>query len=54
MRKDGKSLTFNGVMGALNTLNKKGFNYVSQYTVTSGDNNVYHILLESTNYKQKE
>ena len=54
MGEDGRSMTFNGVMGALNILTKKGFNYVSQYLDTSGGNNVYHILLENTNYKEKE
>ena len=51
---DGKPMIFNGVMGALNMLNKKGFNYLSQYTVTTSGANVYKILLENTNYKQKD
>ena len=50
---NGKPMSFNGVMGALNVLNQKGFNYISQYTVSSGGSNVYHLLLENTNYKKE-
>jgi len=49
---DGKKMSFNGVMGALNLLNKRGFKYVSQYALTVGNSNVYHLLLENTNYKE--
>ena len=49
---NGKPMSFNGVMGALNTLSQKGFNYISQYTLSTGGQNVYHLLLENTNYKK--
>jgi len=45
-------MSFNGVMAALNFLNKKGFKYVSQYVLSIGVTNAYHILLENTNYKE--
>jgi hypothetical protein len=50
---DGKQMNFNGSMGALNFLSDKGFKYVSQYAISSGSSNVYHILLENTNYKKE-
>jgi len=50
---DGKTMKFNGVMGALNLLNDKGFKYISQYTVSVSNSNVYHLLLENTNYKKE-
>ena len=50
---DGKQMKFNGSMGALNFLSDKGFKYVSQYALSSGSSNVYHILLENTNYKKE-
>lgn len=53
MNKEGdKPESFNGTMGALNFLEKKGFKYISQYVLTVGNQNVYHVLLENTNYKQ--
>ena len=50
---NGKQMKFNGSIGALNFLSDKGFKYVSQYAVTSGSSNVYHILLENTNFKKE-
>ena len=50
---DGKQMKFNGSMDALNFLSDKGFKYVSQYALSSGSSNVYHILLENTNYKKE-
>tara|TARA_B100000795_G_C22602629_1_gene361861 strand:+ start:260 stop:631 length:372 start_codon:yes stop_codon:yes gene_type:complete len=50
---DGKIMSFNGVMGALNVLNEKGFKYISQYAITEGNASVYHLLLENTNYKKE-
>ena len=49
---DGKKLSFNGTIGVLNALEKKGFKYLNQYLVTDGGKNVYHTLLENTNYKE--
>ena len=51
---DGKLMSFNGTMGVLNTLEKKGFKYLNQYWVTEGNSNVYRTLLENTNYKREE
>tara|TARA_A200000113_G_C8716851_1_gene306955 strand:+ start:42 stop:413 length:372 start_codon:yes stop_codon:yes gene_type:complete len=51
---DGKLMSFNGTMGVLNTLEKKGFKYLNQYLVTEGNSNVYRTLLENTNYKREE
>ena len=52
LNSDGKNASFNGVMGVLNFLESKGYKYVNQYVVTTGNQNVYHTLLENTNYKQ--
>ena len=49
---DGKPMAFNGAMGVLNALEKKGFVYLSQYLVSAGSASVYHTLLENTNYKE--
>ena len=54
IRDDGKLMSFNGTMGVLNTLEKKGFKYLNQYLVTEGNSNVYRTLLENTNYKREE
>lgn len=51
---DEKLMSFNGTMGVLNTLEKKGFKYLNQYLVTEGNSNVYRTLLENTNYKREE
>tara|TARA_B100000780_G_C20730772_1_gene290359 strand:- start:56 stop:448 length:393 start_codon:yes stop_codon:yes gene_type:complete len=47
---DGKSVSFNGTMGVLNALEKKGFKYLSQYVVSTSNASVYHTLLENTNF----
>ena len=48
---DGKSVSFNGTIGVLNALEKKGFKYLSQYIVSGASNaSVYHTLLENTNF----
>ena len=48
----GEPMSFNGTMGVLNALEKKGFKFVDKYIVTSGSQNVYHFLLENTNYNK--
>ena len=48
----GAPMSFNGAMGLLNALEKKGFKFVDKYIVTSGSQNVYHFLLENTNYNK--
>ena len=49
---DGKQVSYNGTIGVLNALEKKGFKYLNQYLVTSGNSSVYRTLLENTNYKE--
>ena len=49
---DGKQVSYNGTIGVLNALQKKGFKYLNQYLVTSGNSSVYRTLLENTNYKE--
>jgi hypothetical protein len=41
-----KNMTFNSTIDALNWFDARGWNYVNQYSVTIGNSNVYHILLE--------
>ena len=41
-----KNMTFNSMIDALNWFDARGWNYVNQYSVTIGNSNVYHILLE--------
>ncbi len=50
---DGKQMTYNGTIGVLNALEKKGFRYLNQYLVTVGNQNVYHTILENTNYNKE-
>jgi len=50
---DGKLMSFNGTMGVLNALEKKGFKYLNQYLVSEGNTKVYRTLLENTNYKRE-
>tara|TARA_R110000744_G_scaffold372507_1_gene484166 strand:+ start:278 stop:640 length:363 start_codon:yes stop_codon:yes gene_type:complete len=47
---DGKPFSFNGSMGVLNLMESKGYKYISQNIITVGSQNVYHYLLENTNY----
>lgn len=42
----GKRLAFNGMIDALNFFESRGWDYVNQYAVTVGNQNVYHILLK--------
>ena len=49
-KETGKLESFNGSIGALNYLEKRGFRYKSEYFLTSGNSTVLHILLENTNY----
>lgn len=48
--KDGKLLTFNSMIDALNFMSKNGYEFVDAYTLTIGNQNVYHYLLK----KKKE
>ena len=49
---DGKQMSYNGTIGVLNALEKKGFKYLNQYLVSEGNSSVYRTLLENTNYKE--
>ena len=50
---DGKLYSFPGAnMAVLNFFISKGYKYTNQYIVTAGNQNVYHLLLENTNYKK--
>jgi len=49
---DGKQMSYNGTIGVLNALEKKGFKYLNQYLVSAGNASVYRTLLENTNYKE--
>ncbi len=50
---DGKMMNFNGPMGVLNVLNKKGFNFISKYRTSLSNIDVHYLLLENMNYKEK-
>ena len=50
---DGKQVSFNGTIGVLNALEKKGFKSLNQYLVSTGSASVYRTLLENTNYKKE-
>lgn len=49
---DGKQMSYNGTIGVLNALEKKGFKYLNQYLVSEGNASVYRTLLENTNYNK--
>lgn len=42
----GNNLIFNSMIDALNFMSKNGYDFVTAYTVTIGDQNVYHYLLK--------
>jgi len=44
----GKEIKFNSMVGALNFLNKYGYEFVNAYAITSGNSNIYHYLLKRT------
>ena len=46
---DGKPLVFMSVIHALNYMDKNGWDYVNNYTIAVGGQNVYHYL-----FKKKE
>lgn len=43
--KEGKRMDFNSMIDALNFMSKSGFEFVKAYTVTIGNQNVYHYIL---------
>ncbi|MDA7549810.1 hypothetical protein N8719_02230 [Flavobacteriaceae bacterium] len=53
-KETGKLESFNGAIGALNYLEKRGFRYKSEYFLSAGNSNILHILLENTNYDKSK
>ena len=47
---NGKLMTFNSMIDALNFMSKNGYDFVDAYTITISNQNVYHYLLK----KRKE
>jgi hypothetical protein len=43
--KDGKTISFRGMMDALNFMYQNGWEYVGMFIITHNDDNVYHFLL---------
>jgi hypothetical protein len=43
---DGKKMSFNGMMGAINLLSENGWEYVNNYSITAGNTNVYRYLMK--------
>ena len=50
---EGKTLDFNSMIDALNFMSKNGFDFVTAYTITVGNQNVYHYLLRNSKNKPK-
>lgn len=44
--KDGERMKFNSMIDALNFFSENGYDFVTAYTVTEGNKNVYHYLLK--------
>ena len=44
----GKPTKFNSMIDALNFMNENGYDFVSAYTLTMGNQNVYHFLLRKS------
>lgn len=42
----GKNLVFNSMIDALNFMSRNGYEFIDAYTLTQGNNNVYHYLLK--------
>ena len=45
---DGKAIVFQSMVDALNFMVKNGYEFVTAYAVTSGNQNVYNYLLRKT------
>jgi hypothetical protein len=43
---NGKRLSFNSMIDALNFMSKNGYDFVHAYAITIGNQNVYHYLLQ--------
>ncbi len=44
--KNGKLVEFNSMIDALNFMSSNGYDFVSAYAITLGNQNVYHFLLK--------
>jgi hypothetical protein len=42
---DGKVVEFNSMIDALNFMSENGYDFTTAYTVTDGDENIYHYIL---------
>ena len=45
----GKAISFNGMIDALNFMEKNGWKYVNHYAIGEGGKYVYHFLLKKVN-----
>ena len=44
----GKRMTFNSMIDALNFMSSNGYDFVQAYTLTIGNQNVYHYLMRKS------
>ncbi|MEP4535279.1 MAG: hypothetical protein ABJ004_19445 [Cyclobacteriaceae bacterium] len=50
---NGRLLTLNSMIDALNFMSKNGYDYVDAYVITVGNQNVYHYLLKKRETAEK-
>jgi hypothetical protein len=48
---DGKVITFNSMVDAMNYMGEGGWEFVQAYTITSGNSNIYHWLMRADKSK---
>ncbi len=48
MDANGKKVVFNSMIDALNFMSRNGFQFVEAYTLSIGNQNVYHYLLKKS------
>jgi hypothetical protein len=46
---NGKMMNFNSMIDALNFMNDNGYKFETAYTLTIGNQNIYHFLLKKHN-----
>ncbi len=51
---NGKPITFNSSIDALNFFEKNGYKFVTAYTITHGNQNIYHYLMERKDDNKSE
>lgn len=51
---NGKVMNFNSVMDALNYMSSIGWKFIDAYSITIGNHNVYHFLMESKEHNEKD